>query len=243
MKAMRNILIGLVVLVLTVYSCVRLSFNVVDINYRLTLEAMTPDGPKTGSGVIKVSYGSQWNMNGGGRRGDVSVTGEAVHLDLGRGNHLFVTLDTRGSNRPGSHSELLDGATSAQWLPTKVFGFRWSWGDEWELARQVQGAKATASRSDVPLIALPAIVTFHDLKDPMSVELVDPDNIAATFGEGYVLGAASLELTDAAPTVGIENILPWITRIDGGYLDGGYTSKGSPYGLLGTAFKIEGGKL
>ena len=60
--------------------------------YRLTAEVMTPDGPKTGSGVIQVSYASEINLNGGGRRGSNSVVGEAIPVDLGQGTALQLDI-------------------------------------------------------------------------------------------------------------------------------------------------------
>lgn len=234
----RKILLGLICIVVGVYSCVRITFPITAINYRLTVEAVTPDGPKQASGVIQISIGSQFNMNGGGRRGDIDVTGEAIYLDLGRGKNLFVTLTNNGSGRP-SRSMVLDGAYNAIWLPIRVFQFKWDWGNERELERQARAAKV-AGPKDVPLIALPTLVTFRDLTDPMSVELIDPRDISAAFGSSYALTKAILELTDDPPTVGIERTLNWVNRINGGYLHGGSTSRGSPYGLSGLAFKSEG---
>lgn len=234
----RKILLGLICVIFGVYACARIAFPITEFNYRLTVEAVTPDGPKQASSVVHMSVGSQFNINGGGRRGDISLTGEAVYLDLGRGKNLFVTLSNNGSGRP-SRSIVLDGAYNAIWLPIRVFEFDWDWGDEWELERQARAAKA-AGPKNVPLIALPTLVTFRDPTDPMSVELVDPRDISKTFGNSYALTKATLELTDDPPTVGIEKTLNWVIRINGGYLHGGFTSRGSPYGLSGLAFRSEG---
>jgi hypothetical protein len=52
------------------------------------------------------------------------------------------------------------------------------------------------------------MVTFGDLADPTSVAEVDPDDLAATFGEGVKLKRLTVELTDDPVTTGIEERLP-----------------------------------
>ena len=92
MNRQSKILISLAVLVFGIYGFYKLMNPTAAINYRLSLEVMTPEGPTTGSGVIQVSYGSVFNVNGGGRRGVMRATGEAVPVDLGHGKFLFATL-------------------------------------------------------------------------------------------------------------------------------------------------------
>jgi hypothetical protein len=208
------------------------------INYRLTINAITPDGIKTGSSVIQVSYASQFNLNGGGRSGVIKVTGEAVPVDLGQGKLLFVTLTCQASGR-GCNSVGLDTAHDAEWLPVRVFGFDWNWGDERKLARQVAAAQSGGPR-EVPLQALPTIVTFNNIHDPMSVQIAQPENLSPALGQSVVISSARLELTDDVPTVGIGKFLNWLEKNGGGYLDGGFTSVGSPFGLTGLAFKSGG---
>jgi len=219
MKLFHKVLIGLIGALVIIYGAYWYSFPTVTINYRLTIEAMTPDGPKTGSTVIQVSYGSQFNVNGGGRKGDTHVTGEALYLDLGRGKNLFVTLNTAGAERPWDRKSHLTGANNAIYLPVNVLEFKWDWGDEWSLWRQVQAAETGGPR-EVPLVALPTTVTFRDIKDPKSVERLDPRDITQTFGPRYVLMGAVIELTQAAPTEGISTLLPWLANFKG-YLGGG----------------------
>jgi hypothetical protein len=205
--------------VVGVYACSRLLYPTVILNYRLTLEAITPDGPKTGSGVVQVSYGSEFNLNGGGRRGVMRVTGEAVPVDLGQGKILFVTL-TRNASGRGGDSKTLAAAQDAEWLPIRVFGFDWNWGEENKLSSQVEAAKA-AGPKDVPFRALPTLVTFKDISDPKTVELVQPEALAATFGEGYALTKATTELTDEEPYPIIIVTLPWLPEYYDKNLDGG----------------------
>ncbi len=44
---------------------------------------------------------------------------------------------------------------------------------------------------------LPILVRFRDINDPTSVERVDPDNLAASFGPGVTLVNASIEIVSS----------------------------------------------
>jgi hypothetical protein len=239
MNRIWKFLIGSVAVAIAVYSCSSIMHPLVAVNYRMSFEAMTPDGPKSGSGVIQVTYASQFNLNGGGRKGDVGVFGEAVPIDLGQGKILFVTLTRGYSGRETGDPTTLNYAQDAAWLPIRVFDFNWHWGEEYNLVKQVNSAKVIGSK-EVPFKALPTTVTFKDINVPLSVELVQPDDLEATFGQGYKLTKATIQLTDDPPTNTIKGILVWLDNLKGGYLHGGFTSSGSPYGLTGLAFKSEG---
>lgn len=57
----------------------------------------------------------------------------------------------------------------------------------------------------------PMLVTFNNIDDPKSVREVDPDDIAATFGAGYVLKSIALDITREPITQGkLENVLGWL---------------------------------
>ena len=57
------------------------------------------------------------------------------------------------------------------------------------------------------------LVTFGDLSDPTSVEEIDPDDLAATFGEGVRLRRMTVQMTDDPVTSGIEQRLGWLGNI------------------------------
>ncbi|MGL6211101.1 MAG: hypothetical protein ACRC14_14875, partial [Paracoccaceae bacterium] len=52
-------------------------------------------------------------------------------------------------------------------------------------------------------------VTFADISDPASVELVDPENLAASFGPGVRLKSVVLEVTDEGVTEGVVEEFPF----------------------------------
>jgi hypothetical protein len=53
-------------------------------------------------------------------------------------------------------------------------------------------------------------VKFRDLNDPTSVEVVDPNDLAASFGPGVKLVEATIAVTPDAVTDGIDSRLPWL---------------------------------
>jgi hypothetical protein len=57
------------------------------------------------------------------------------------------------------------------------------------------------------------LVRFRDIADPTSVEKVDPDNLAASFGEGVKLRRITVQLTDDPVTTGIEKRLGWLRSV------------------------------
>lgn len=68
--------------------------------------------------------------------------------------------------------------------------------------------------------AYPMLVTFSDLGDPASVERVDPDDLAASFGDGVRLKRVTVQMTDDPVTTGITTRLPWLITFWPGMLNG-----------------------
>ncbi len=146
------------------------------LRYRLTVEVETPEGIRTGSSVIEVRYSQGMAL------GDVSgfqsrIWGEAVYIDLGQRGNLVVTLTRSESGR--------NTARGPSELPHILF----------ELDRNRLGSwgnpPAQGSR-DVPPAMLPTLVTFRDPADPMSVELVQPDQLELSFGIGVRIARSSI---------------------------------------------------
>ena len=69
---------------------------------------------------------------------------------------------------------------------------------------------------DLPPGNYPDLVGFSDIRDPATVFEVDPDDLAATFGEGYALEKVTLMVTEEPITEGvIETLLPWLPEHGG----------------------------
>jgi hypothetical protein len=179
------------------------------VRYRLTLEVETPEGTKTGSGVIE--HMARYNDGffrglGAGAGLAVGTRGEAVIVDLGaRG--LLLCLLTRDLARAGSSDELL--------LP-KIFPFdKWG-GSQEDYSTYLGRLESHKPAADAPLERLPMLARLRNPRDPATAERVDPSNLAATFGAGVRLIRVTAQITDdplAAPT--IEDRLPWIRTLHG----------------------------
>ncbi|MEO5614149.1 MAG: hypothetical protein ABIR04_04405, partial [Cypionkella sp.] len=64
---------------------------------------------------------------------------------------------------------------------------------------------------DLPRHIWPALVTFTDLADPLSMQLVNPDDLAASFGPGFSLAGLSMSLADApSDSKALHKLLPWL---------------------------------
>jgi hypothetical protein len=179
------------------------------IRYRLTLEVETPEGTKTGSGVIE--HMARYNDGffrglGAGAGLAVGTRGEAVIVDLGaRG--LLLCLLTRDQARAGSSDELL--------LP-EIFPFAQWGGSNENYSAYLGRLESRKPVANAPLQNLPMLARLRDPKDPATAERVDPTNLAATFGAGVRLVRVTAQITDdpLAPPA-IENKLPWIRTLHG----------------------------
>ncbi|MEM1378702.1 MAG: hypothetical protein AAGG69_15080 [Pseudomonadota bacterium] len=162
-------------------------------NQKITINVETPDGVKSGSSVTRVEkFDKAWfgidaitppEARGVGTR----VKGEAVVVDLGDGKYLFGLLGSGGTAQCAIDWE------ADKWWPE---GAR-------NLSRH-RGAVALEDRCQ------PRLVTFEDIDDPASVKRVEPDALAASFGNGYALQSMTLEITRERVTRGrIEQLISW----------------------------------
>ncbi|MEL7189060.1 MAG: hypothetical protein AAGK17_05860 [Pseudomonadota bacterium] len=176
--------------------------------YRLTVEVETPEGLKTGSSVIEVETrvsGRNSIPTPGAVR--FRARGEAVAVDLPVGKTLFALL--------WSEKEV-DWAGSIMYL----FGPKYS-GDD-GVRRSIAEMKRNPKLIILPPVkplgrggairrdGWPMLVTFGDEADPTSVAKVDPDDLAASFGEGVKLKRITAQITNDPITTGIEKRLGWL---------------------------------
>jgi hypothetical protein len=188
---------------------------------KLTVTVETPEGEVSASSVSAVSWRKQW-IRWDGMGWYYDLTGEAVVVEVTPGRYLFALLKGAGTTEymgsvaaasiAGREGRVINGA----------------------LFREVQGKSGRAAGViTLPKVQYPMLVTFGDIADPASVKLVDPENLAGSFGPGVRLKSVTLEVTDEAVTEGrVKGVLGWLSEIRPNQLDGQrYETLGAKYPL------------
>jgi hypothetical protein len=196
-----------------------------DYRYRLTVEVDTPQGLRSGSSVIVVHNELTYNPVGGGYSFGSEPRGEATAVDLPGGQTLFALLTGEEGSSYWAGRIVYDLAPKVPIVADKYDSSR---------ATQLRNAVANRSVIVVPRKVLlnpnstepryisryPLLVTFADIKEPKSVTLVDPADLAKSFGTGFTLRRITVQITDDPVTSGIEKRLPWIRSYNDKMLDG-----------------------
>jgi len=165
--------------------------------YRLTLEVATPEGVQSGSSVHEVL--AITTIHEGKRHAGGGTTGEAVAVDLGPRGVLFALL----KQPPGS-----GGASEISYDVVSRAGVTRLQDEPYtDFARRVA---AYTDVIEVHPADLPMLVRFRDINNPATVEKVDPNNLAKSFGAGVKLQRATLQITSDPVTTGIEKRLGWL---------------------------------
>ena len=173
-------------------------------NQKLTVTVSTPGGEVSGSSVVAVSWTENFFREGAPFH--LTLRGDATAVDLGGGQFLFALLAYEHSQEPHS-----TGMIPLKLLRQKLPGQ--SDDDYWapDTFNRVQAARGRGPIV-LPQKLYPRFLRFRDIKDPATAELVDPDNLAKSFGRGLRLVRVTIEITDEAVTRGIRKILPWLSR-------------------------------
>lgn len=172
------------------------------LRYRLSLEVATPEGVRSGSSVVEVALRHQFVI-GAGELLHRDLRGEAAVVDLGPRGPLFCLLVRSGGANSRSADELFQAG-----FPTKSEGIE-------DFLTQVDQLQARKGRAELQPAQLPMLVRFRDIADPKTVERVDPNDLAKSFGPGVRLKRATIEITDDAVTRGIEKRLGWLKTLVG----------------------------
>lgn len=150
--------------------------------YRLTVEVETPEGIKTGSAVREVtdkdSNITLFDLPDVASGPDIK--GEAVVVDLGDRGKLFVLISW------DSYKELYS-----------AFPYKNGGGQSTVPGIKFYNSLKTGMKGEVKGKAIPKMVTFEDINDPMSVKAVNPESLSNSFGEGVTLKSVTLEITKA----------------------------------------------
>jgi hypothetical protein len=178
--------------------------------YRLTLEVETPEGVKTGSGVVSVHPDRGYS-----RRGHTSTTGDAVFVDLGGGKNLVALM---------AHVDSTIDFDGMNYLALRAYK---------AAGRNVSFNEMNRMTGPVPVTGalIPVLVTFGDVRDPATVRTVPSEAMAAAFPSGFHLRDIHVEVVPnglwpldfGGPfgepvTRGIETKLPWLNGPEGASL-------------------------
>lgn len=170
--------------------------------YRLTVEVDTPQGVRTGSSVIEVTAGEVGTTLGGA---GVEVRGEAVSVDLPGGQTLIALL--QGDHDPYEFA----GRVMFLVTPFKGGDKQEGFGPLLEAVRANRKVNVVPRMRpgyydvDPPFSAYPMLVRFRDIRDPRTMERVDPDNLAALFGPRVKLRRITVQVTDDPVTDNIKH--------------------------------------
>ncbi|PLX35548.1 MAG: hypothetical protein C0605_09540 [Hyphomicrobiales bacterium] len=166
---------------------------------KLTIEVETPQGIKSGSGVVEVrKYKSEGPLIFPEARGVSSKTvGEAAFVEVAPGRYLFALLQGAGALAQNTYNVSGKMEKIATYMDA------------------MQGLRA------VPNQHYPLLVTFTDINNPSSVKKIDPDNLAATFSDSVHLRRITLQITNEPVTRGrVEKLLGWLGEVWPNQLDG-----------------------
>ncbi|MGB3317158.1 MAG: hypothetical protein WBB85_22450 [Albidovulum sp.] len=168
---------------------------------KMTVTVETPAGEVSGSSVSAVSWQEHAVRFPDGMGWHYNVTGEAVVVEVTPGRYLFALIEGPSANYLGSVAPASIAGRKGRVINPDLF-------DEVRDKRD-----RAAGVIAVPDYQYPMMVTFADIADPASVALVDPDDLAASFGPGVRLKSVTLEVTDAPVTEGrLEARLPWLLQ-------------------------------
>ena len=185
-----------------------------DLNGRLILEVETPEGTKVGSSVVAYRFhlNSTFERMSGSTWHDRILRGEATVVDLGARGLLFALL-RNDLDRPDSIK-----GPSPLWFRDayKARGYD----DGEHILELIDAIKRDKPRMELPPSRAPFLVRFRDIDDPATVEKVDPNNLAKSFGAGVKLTRMVVEVTDAPITEEIAKRLRWLPDFYEKHFDG-----------------------
>lgn len=166
---------------------------------KLTITVETPAGEVSGASVSAVNWRKHW-IQTDGMGWSFDLTGEAVVVEVAPGHYLFTLLKGEGTKEyMGSVAAASIAGRQGRVIDGELF-------DEIRDKRDRAAGVIT-----VPKYQYPMLVTFADITDPTSVELVDPANLAASFGPGVRLKSVTLEVTDEPVTKPfLRELLRWL---------------------------------
>ena len=159
--------------------------------FRMTIEVATPQGLKSGAGVMEVEIHKIFPVPGISSTNSGGMHGEAVVVDCPDGP-VFALLKKSDSGQS------LDVAVTQALAPDA----RFEKDGDYAAALRTLGGSFAHAKAELPRADWPLMVRFGNIHDPKSVEKVDP--VASGVMRIWV------ETTSDPVTVGIEKRLEWL---------------------------------
>ncbi len=190
------------------------------LHVKTTVVVETPEGEVSGSAVREISNSASsislgWTM----ATNAPDIRGEAVVVDLGERGTLFSLISD------GTDYEMYQVFPTPKIPETSLEGIKYY------KKTLKPGMKGELNPNERP--GYPALVTFTDMNNPKSVTLVRgyvfhpetqtselENHFEELFGEGVSLKAIELEVTKEPVTKKIDAVLPWLSTVKKGSLDG-----------------------
>lgn len=239
---MKSKILFIVVLVLGLAVWWKMAFPSGKWRYKMTVTVETPEGMKTGSAVREVSVKAAPRISPH-MLPTVKLRGEALVVDLGERGVLFALLSgyKKGDDYGADIPAIMFSPTQAV-MKNETIHYM---------------SRLKKAHIEVPVEWYPKFVHFKDRNDPKTVELVikmkscspktgvprstvciDKDRFEEIYGEGVRLKSVDIVMTDEEMKLGkVNEYLPWLSALNGGYLHGGRTSREAPLGLYGGNFQ------
>lgn len=191
MRMMLKAVLGALALVVIGFVGCRVAYPRYEWHQKITVEVETPQGPLSASSVAEVAWWGVPKMLPDASPRGWSAKAEAVVLRMPNGQYLFALVRT---------AHLIARAVLFDPLPKA--------GDPY-LYPASQMDRFKGDVHIIPIKKYPMLVTFDDISDPNTVSRVDPNNLAGSFGPGFLLKRITLEITDEPETAGrVEMTLP-----------------------------------
>jgi hypothetical protein len=185
------------------------------IRYKISAVVETPQGLRSGYSVLEYRGSMSGSMFGSQGGSGFNVRGEAVAVEVAPGQVMFVTLRTpTDQDFPANVlNKFLDPRDQGPSPSDRAA--------QMEQTRQMYD-RIRANRNIYPLWRPRDqradggpwrgvyFVRFRNINDPRTVEQLDPDDLAKTFGPGFRLKSLTVQITDEPVTIGIENRLSWL---------------------------------
>ncbi len=202
--------------------------------YKMTVAVETPEGIKQGSAVREVSVHRGISLTPE-MLPSVRVRGEAVPVDLGKRGVLFAL-------------------TGGDYIADMFFDAFPPPNAGALTRRGIKFYNRLKGKAVIKEINYPTFVFFSKLSQPLSIMRVSEpsridfyrknipalriETVKKVFGEGVKIKEISIEITDEPVDWKIEKLLPWLSRIKSGFIDGSEFSGPSPNNLSAVNFII-----